>query len=56
MMREFWDERGYTVTEQELLETYTGLVQSGEIDSTIKFSDYILACTGENGTLQEIKK
>ena len=54
-MRMFWDERGYTVNEDQLQAEFNDLKQSGNIDAGRNFNDYVKECTGKHGTLEEVK-
>ena len=54
-MRIFWDERGYTVNEDQLQAEFNDLKQSGNIDADRNFKDYVKECTGKHGTLKEVK-
>lgn len=49
----FEDERGYTITEEELKAEYEELKQNGETDCKT-FGQYVAECTGKNGTLTRI--
>lgn len=55
--RLFEDERGYTVTEDELRKTFAELKRDEpEGWDLLSFEDYVDMCTGKNGTLTEIRK
>lgn len=52
-MRVFKDERGYTITEQELKTEYEELRRNDETDAAT-FEQYVRNCTDKNGTLMLI--
>ena len=52
-MRVFEDERGYNVTETELLSYYCN---ESALSQEMTFEQYIRECCGKNGTLTEITK
>lgn len=54
--RLFEDERGYTVTEDELRRNFEELKLDDPEEYFYTFEDYIDMCTGKNGTLTEIRQ
>ena len=54
-MREFWDERGYEVTEEELYVDFLRMNRDGLNIDGLTFNQYIKNCTDKNGTLTEQK-
>lgn len=54
--RLFEDERGYTVTEDELRRDFEELKLDDPEEYFYTFEDYIDMCTGKHGTLTEIRQ
>lgn len=54
--RLFEDERGYTVTEDELRRDFEELKLDDPEEYFCTFEDYVDMCTGKNGTLTEIRQ
>lgn len=56
-MRKFWDERGYVVTDTELMQEYARMNQAGENVDGLTYAQYARNCqSGEGGTLSELKE
>lgn len=53
--RVFEDERGYTVTEDELRRDFEELKRNEPEEYFYSFEDYVDMCTGKHGTLTEIR-
>lgn len=49
----FKDERGYTITLEDLMEEFKEIKEDGEHDE-VTFEQYLAECLGKNGTLERI--
>ena len=51
----FLDERGYTLTLEQLQKEYTELYATGDTEAET-FADYMVNCTDKNGTLTRYER